>query len=47
MRGQGRDLLDNLACGTLAAVGMCAHTAILISDLSEVDLTFDFLELSF
>lgn len=31
--------MKDLACGTSAAVGMFAHTAILISDLVEVDLT--------
>jgi len=33
-----REFGEDLACGTLAAVGMFAHTAILISDYVEVDL---------
>ena len=35
-----RDVLGYLACGTLAGIAVCIHTAILISDLLEVDLTF-------
>ena len=39
VRLQVREFGEDLACGTLAAIGMFAHTAILTSDFVEVVLT--------